>query len=96
MTYSHRHVIFYKKLFAIMEWWRQNTNVSSGDIGKLIFRSFGLWRRLVALISLCVPSSAVVERFFSLLKLCKAKNKSRMLYDELESSMLMRVNIVNI
>ena len=29
-----------KKSFTIMEWWRQNTNVSSGDIGTPRFRAF--------------------------------------------------------
>ena len=46
-------------------------------------------------LSLCVPSSAAVERVFSLLKLCKATNKTEILHDELEGSMLMRVNDVH-
>ena len=47
---------------------------------------------IIMLISLCVPSSASVERVFSYLNLCKAKNKGKMLHDELEASMLMRCN----
>ena len=85
-----------KKAFAIMEWWRQNTSVSSGDIRTPRFRVLWSWGRLVALISLCVPSSVAVERVFPLLKLFKAKIKGRMLHDELESSMIMRVNDVNV
>ena len=56
-----------KKSFAIMEWWRLNTDTISTYIGTYRFRAFGSWQKLIILILLCVPSSSVVESVFSLL-----------------------------
>ena len=81
-----------KKAYAIMEWWRFNTNTDNADIGTPRFKAFKTWGRLIALIALCVPSPAAVERVFSLLKLCKSNQKFKMLHDEFEASMLLRVN----
>ena len=64
-----------KKSYSIMEWWRLTTNEVSADIGTPRFKVFGSWGKFLLLIALCVPSSAAVERVFSLLKLCKRKNK---------------------
>ena len=75
-----------------MEWWRLITSSDSSDVGSPRFKVFYSWGRLVDLIALCVPSSAAVERVFSLLKLCKGKDKGLMSCDELEASMITRVN----
>ena len=85
-----------KKAYSIMERWRFTTITDSSNIGLPRFKVFNSWGKLLSLISLCVPSSAAVERVFSLLKLCKATNKTEMLHDELEGSMLMRVNDVHV
>ena len=85
-----------KKAYSIMEWWRLTTSTDSSNMGLPRFKVFNSWGKMLSLISLCVPSSAAVERVFSLLKLCKATNKARMLHDELEGSMLMRVNDVHV
>ena len=53
-----------KKAYAIMEWWRLTTDMDSADIGLPRFKVFSSWGKLVSLISLCVPSSAAVERVF--------------------------------
>ena len=81
-----------KKAYSIMEWWRLTTNEDSADIGTPRFKVFGSWGKLLLLIALCVPSSAAVERVFSLLKLCKSKDKYRMLHDEMEAAMFLRYN----
>ena len=81
-----------KRAYSIMEWWCLTTDMDSADIGLPRFKVFSSWGKLVSLISLCVPSSAAVERVFSLLKLCKSKNKYDMLHDEMEVSMLLRYN----
>ena len=80
------------KAYSIMEWWRLTTNIESADIGTPRFKVYDSWGKLLLMISLCVPSSAAVERVFSLLKLCKSKNKGDMLHDEMEASMLLRYN----
>ena len=79
-----------------MEWWHLTTSTDSSTIGLQRFKVFDSWGEMLSLISLCVPSSAAVERVFSLLKLCKATNKTEILHDELEGSMLMRVNDVHV
>jgi len=81
-----------KRAYSIMEWWRLTAEKDSADIGLPRFKIFSSWGKLVSLISLCVPSSAAVERVFSLLKLCKSKNKYDMFHDELEASMMLRYN----
>ena len=78
-----------------MEWWRLTTSTDSSNMGLLRFKVLISWWKMLSLISLCVPSSAAVERVLSLLKLCKAINKVLMLHDELEGSMLMIVNDVH-
>ena len=80
------------KAFAILEWWRLNSNRHKQELGVSVFKVFHSWGKLFQLISLCVPSSASVERVFSLLKLCKSDSKEKMLHDELEASLLMRFN----
>ena len=80
------------KAYSIMEWWRLTTNLESADIGTPRFKLYNSWGKLLSMISLCVPSSAAVERVFSLLKLCKSKEKGKMLHDEMEASMLLRYN----
>ena len=80
------------KAYSIMEWWRLTTNLESADIGTPRFKLCNSWGKLLSMISLCVPSSAAVERVFSLLKLCKSKEKGKMLHDEMEASMLLRYN----
>ena len=81
-----------KKAYSIMEWWRLTTSTDSSNIGLPRFKVFDSWGNTLSLISLCVPSSAAVERVFSLLKLCKVTNKAHMLHDELEGSIMMRIN----
>ena len=71
---------------------RLTTSMDSSDTGLPIFKVFSSWGKILSLISLCVPSSAAVERVFSLLKPCKIKNKGDMLHDEMEASMLLRYN----
>ena len=85
-----------KKAYSVMEWWRLTTSSDSADVGAPRFKVFNSWGKLISLIALCVPSSAAVERVFSLLLLCRGKNKNDMLHDELETSMIMRVNDVHV
>ena len=79
-----------------MEWWHLITSSDSVDVGAPRFKVFNSWGKLVSLIALCVPSSAAVERVFSHFLLCRGKTKNSMLHDELEASMIMRVNDVHV
>ena len=71
-----RHVT--KKAYAIMEWWRCSGNKIT-DTSVPRFKAFPAWGELLKLISLCVPSSAAVERVFSQLKLCLSAQRTRLL-----------------
>ena len=82
-----------KNAYAIMEWWRC-TGSTNADTGMPRYKAFPSWGKLLKLISLCVPSSASVERVFSQLKLCLSAQRNAMLIDELETSLLLRVNDV--
>ena len=85
-----------KKAYSVMEWLLLTTSSNSADVGAPRFKVFNSWGKLVSLIALCVPSSAADERVFSLLLLYRGKNKNDMLHDELEASMIMRVNDVHV
>ena len=82
-----------KKAYAIMEWWRRSGN-KIADTAVPRFKAFPAWGALIQLISLCVPSSAAVERVFSQLKLCLSAQRTRLLQDDIETSLLLRVNDV--
>ena len=82
-----------EKAYSVMEWWRRHT--SHGSDGKPRFEAFPAWGKLVQMIALCCPSSAAAERVFSLLKLCLSKLKQNKLGDDVESSMLMRGNDID-
>ena len=82
-----------KKAYAIMEWWRC-TGANNADTGLPRYKAFPSWGRLIKLIALCVPSSASVERVFSQLKLCLSAQRNAMLIDEIETSLILRVNDV--
>ena len=82
-----------KKAYAIMEWWRC-TGTNNADTGIPRYKAFPSWGRLIKLIALCVPSSASVERVFSQLKLCLSAQRNAMLVDEIETSLILRVNDV--
>ena len=78
-----------------MEWWRC-TGAKNSDTGVARYKAFPAWARLLKLIALCTPSSAAVERVFSQLKLCLSSQRFRILQDELETSLVLRVNDVDI
>ena len=82
-----------KKAYAIMEWWRCSGN-DIVDTSVPRFKAFPAWGALLKLISLCVPSSAAVERVFSQLKLCLSAQRTSLLQDDIETSLLLRVNDV--
>ena len=79
------------KVYAVMEWWRYSGS-SNEDTGIPRYVTFSAWGRILKLVALCVPSSAAVERVSSQLKLCLSEQRSTMLQDEIESSLLLRVN----
>ena len=81
------------KAYDVMEWWRHSGS-SNEDTGIPRYVTFSAWGRILKLVALCVPSSAAVERVFSQLKLCLSEQRSTMLQDEIESSLLLRVNDV--
>ena len=81
------------KAYAVMEWWRHSSS-SNEDTGIPRYMTFSVWGRILKLVALCVPSSAAVERVFSQLKLCLSDQRSRILQDEIETSLLLRVNNV--
>ena len=80
------------KAFAILELWWLNSNRNKQELGVPFFKVFHSWGKLFQLISLCVLSSALVERYFSLLEFYKSDSKEKMIHDELEASLLMRFN----
>ena len=80
------------KAFTFLEWWLLKCNINKQDLGVPFFKVFHSWGKLFQLISLCVLSSALVERYFSLLKFYKSDSKEKMIHDELEASLLMRFN----
>ena len=82
-----------KKAYAIMEWWRCTGNTSA-DTALPRYTAFPAWGHLLKLIALCVPSSAAVERVFSQLKLCLSAQRSKLLQDEVETSLILRINDV--
>ena len=68
----------------------------NSDTGVPRFKAFLAWGRLLKLISLCTPSSATVEILFSQLKLCLSSQRTSMLQDEIGTSLVLRVNDVDI
>ena len=76
-----------------MEWWRC-TGSTNADTALPRYKAFPAWGNLLKLIALCVPSSAAVERVFSQLKLCLSAQRARLLQDEVETSLILRINDV--
>ena len=82
-----------KKAYAIMEWWRC-TGSTNADTALPRYKAFPAWGNLLKLIALCVPSSAAIERVFSQLKLCLSAQRAKLLQDEVETSLILRINDV--
>ena len=59
-----------------------------------INKAFPAWVAILKFVSLCVPSSIAVERVFSQLKLYLSAQRTRHLQDNIETSLLLRVNDV--
>ena len=81
------------KAYGVMEWWRYSGSINK-NTGIPRYMMFSAWGRILKLVALCVPSSSAVERVFSQLKLCLSEQRSTMLQDKIESSLLLRFNVV--